>query len=200
MKGFASQKFVPIKSIREGIVSLDNNEYRAVIMVSSLNLSLKSEDEQSAILSQFQNFFNSLDFPIQIYSKSRRADIEPYLKSLEERIKQVDGELLKLQIVEYIEYIKSFTSESNIMTKQFYVIIPYTAPTISTGGMMSFSGSKGSDLDNFYKIREQVSQRASQVKSGLTRCGLKTVDMGTEELIELYYSILNPGGESKSIM
>jgi hypothetical protein len=122
MKGFASQKFVPIKSIREGIVSLDNNEYRAVIMVSSLNLSLKSEDEQSAILSQFQNFFNSLDFPIQIYSKSRRADIEPYLKSLEERIKQVDGELLKLQIVEYIEYIKSFTSESNIMTKQFYVI------------------------------------------------------------------------------
>jgi hypothetical protein len=66
--------------------------------------------------------------------------------------------------------------------------------------MMSFSGSKGSDLDNFYKIREQVSQRASQVKSGLTRCGLKTVDMGTEELIELYYSILNPGGESKSIM
>lgn len=200
MKGFASQKFVPIKSIRDGIVTLDNNEYRVVIMVSSLNLSLKGEDEQAAILSQFQNFFNSLDFPIQIYSKSRRADIEPYLKSLEERVRQVSGELLKLQIVEYIEYIKSFTSESNIMNKQFYVIIPYNAATISSGGMMSFGSNKGSDLDNFYKIKEQIMQRVSQVKSGLSRCGLKTTDMDTEALIELYYSILNPGGESRSIM
>lgn len=200
MKGFASQKFVPIKSIRDGIVTLDNNEYRAVIMVSSLNLSLKGEDEQAAILSQFQNFFNSLDFPIQIYSKSRRADIEPYLKSLEERVRQVSGELLKLQIVEYIEYIKSFTSESNIMNKQFYVIIPYNAATISSGGMMSFGGNKGSDLDNFYKIKEQIMQRVSQVKSGLSRCGLKTTDMDTEALIELYYSILNPGGESRGII
>lgn len=199
MKGFASQKFVPIKSIRDGIVTLDNNEYRAVISVSSLNLSLKGEDEQSAILSQFQNFFNSLDFPIQIYSKSRRADIEPYLKSLEERVQQVDGELLKLQIVEYIEYIKSFTSESNIMNKQFYVIIPYAAASVS-GGLMNFSGNKLSDIDNFYKIKEQISQRVSSVKSGLSRCGLKTKDLDTEELIELYYSILNPGGESKSIM
>ena len=163
-------------------------------------MSLKGEDEQSAILSQFQNFFNSLDFPIQIYSKSRRADIEPYLKSLEERIKQVDGELLKLQIVEYIEYIKSFTSESNIMNKQFYVIIPYAAAALSGGGLMNFSGNKATDLDNFYKIKEQISQRVSSVKSGLSRCGLKTKDLDTEELIELYYSILNPGGESKSIM
>jgi hypothetical protein len=200
MKGFASQKFVPIKAIRDGIVTLDNNEYRAVIMVGSLNLSLKGEDEQSAILSQFQNFFNSLDFPIQIYSKSRRADIEPYLKSLEERIGQVSGELLKLQIVEYIEYIKSFTSESNIMTKQFYVIIPYAAATLGSGSLMNFSGQKNDDLNNFYKIKEQVSQRVSQVKSGLSRCGLKTTDLNTEDLIELYYSILNPGGESRSIM
>jgi hypothetical protein len=200
MKGFASQNFVPIKSIRDGVITLDNGEFRSVIMVSSLNLSLKSEDEQTAILSQFQNFFNSIDFPIQIYSKSRRADIDPYLNSLKERVKEVDSELLKLQIVEYIDYIKAFTSENNIMNKQFYVIIPYVAPVISGGGLMNFGSSKGGDLDNFYKIKEQMYQRVSVVKSGLSRCGLKTTDLDTEMLIELYYEILNPGAESKTLV
>lgn len=202
MKGFASQTFVPIKSIRDGIVFLDNNEYRSVIMVGSINISLKSEDEKTATLSQFQNFFNSLDFPIQIYSKSRRADMDPYLKSLAERLKFVNSELLKLQITEYIEYIKSFTNENNIMNKQFYVIIPYTAATISGRSIVNFSKDDNSNKDfgDFYKIKEQMAQRVSVVKSGLSRCGLKTTDMDTENLIQLYYEILNPGNESKVLI
>ncbi len=202
MKGLASQNFVPIKSIREGVVFLGDNEYRSVVMVSSINLSLKGENEQTAILSQFQNFFNSLDFPIQIYSKSRRTDIDPYLKSLNERLNMVEGELIKLQIVEYIAYIKSFTEENNIMNKQFYVIVPYLAPTISSSSLMNFGDKKeeGGEMAGFYRIKEQIYERMSVVKSGLSRCGLKTTDMDTEDLIQLYYEILNPSASSKTLI
>ena len=199
MIGNSSQKFVPIKSIRDGIVSLGNNEYRAVIMVSSLNLSLKSEDEQTAILSQFQNFFNSLDFPIQIYTKSRRVNIDPYIESLNARVKEVQNDLLKLQIIEYIEYIKTFTSENNIMNKEFYVVVPYTSAVIS-GGFANFTKNNDENISEFYKIKEQINEKVFVVKSGLNRCGLKTTDLSTENLIELYYNIMNPGAESKTLV
>ncbi len=201
MKGLASQNFVPIKSIREGIIYLGDNEYRSIVMVSSINLSLKGENEQTAILSQFQNFFNSLDFPIQIYSKSRRTDIDPYLKSLNERLNVVGGELIKLQIVEYIAYIKSFTEENNIMNKQFYIIVPYLAPAINSSNLMGFGEKKDeTEIAGFYRIKEQMYERMSVVKSGLSRCGLKTTDMDTESLIQLYYEILNPSASSKTLI
>jgi hypothetical protein len=201
MKGSASQQFVPIKTIRDGVIFLGNNEYRAILMTNSLNLSLKGEDEQQAILSQFQNFFNSLDFPIQIFCKSRRADINPYIRSLEERLREVDGELMKLQIVEYIAYVKSFTSETNIMNKQFYVVVPYTAAIVS-GGIMSFgsNGKKDSNMTEFDNIVQQISERVSVIKSGLSRCGLKVKELGTEETIQLFYELFNPGMESKSLV
>jgi hypothetical protein len=202
MKGSASQQFVPIKTIRDGIIFLGNNEYRALIMVSSLNLSLKGEEEQEAILSQFQNFFNSLDFPIQIFCKSRRVDITPYIMSLEDRLRNVDNPLLKLQIVEYIAYIKSFTQDTNIMNKQFYVVVPYTS-SIASGakGLFSFgSVDKNEANASFENATQQIGERVSMIRSGLGRCGLKTTELDTEASIQLFYELFNPGKESKALV
>jgi hypothetical protein len=202
MKGSPSQQFVPIKTIRDGIIFLGNNEYRALIMVSSLNLSLKGEEEQEAILSQFQNFFNSLDFPIQIFCKSRRVDITPYIMSLEDRLRNVDNPLLKLQIVEYIAYIKSFTQDTNIMNKQFYVVVPYTS-SIASGAKNLFSfGSVDKNEANlaFENAAQQIGERVSMIRSGLGRCGLKTTELDTEASIQLFYELFNPGKESKALV
>ena len=104
----ATQDFVPIKEIRDGVVILKDNSMRAIVLASSLNFALKSSDEQSAIISQFQNFLNSLNFSIQIFVQSRRLDIRPYIALLENRQKEQMGDLLKVQTKEYIEFIKSF--------------------------------------------------------------------------------------------
>lgn len=208
MLGAASQKFVPIKTIQDGVIELQNGEYRRVLMTNSLNIALKSEDEQTAIISQFQNFFNSLDFPIQIFVKSRRTDIAPYLQMLTERQKQVKEELIKLQISEYIDYIRSFNEETNIMTKEFFVVVPYVAAIISSVSnplsLLSFGTKKEDNViennKNWQEIQQQLEERVDVVISGLSRCGLRIKALDTEETIELYYEIFNPGIEGKSVV
>ena len=114
----SSQDFVPIKEVRNGIIVLKDGGLRAVLLASSLNLSLKSSDEQIAIINEFQNFLNSLDFSVQICVQSRRLDIRPYLLTLENRMRDQVEPLLKIQTKEYIDFIRTFTDEVNIMTKQ----------------------------------------------------------------------------------
>ena len=117
----SSQEFVPIKEVRNGIIVLKDGGLRSILVASSLNLSLKSPEEQAAIINEFQNFINGLDFPTQIVMQSRRLDIRPYLLLLENRIKEQVEPLLKIQTKEYINFIRSFTDEVNIMTKTFFI-------------------------------------------------------------------------------
>src|SRR3989338_3195892 len=122
----ATQEFVPIKEVRDGVIVLKDGGLRAIVLANSVNLSLKSDDEQKATILQFQSFINTLDFAVQISIQSRRLDIRPYLLLLEERVKIQNEPLLKLQTKEYIEFIRNFTDSVAIMTKRFFVVIPYT--------------------------------------------------------------------------
>src|SRR3989344_4856470 len=124
-----SQSFVPVKESRSGVVVLKDGGYRSILMCSSVNFSLKSEDEQKAIVSGFQTFLNTLDFSVQIVAHSRKMDIRPYLALLSERAGGQKTELMKIQLREYMAFIRAFTEGTNIMTKTFYVVIPY-APNI----------------------------------------------------------------------
>ena len=133
----ATQDFVPIKEIRNETVVLKDGSVRAVLMASSLNFALKSADEQIAITSQFQNFLNSLDFSLQFFIESRELDIRPYLAILEDRYEKQINDLMKIQVREYVEFIKNFTKNENIMTKNFFVVIPYTPPILDTAKKMS---------------------------------------------------------------
>jgi len=197
----AAQDFVPIKEIRDGVVILKDGSMRSLIMVSSLNFALKSPDEQQAIIMQFQNFLNSLDFSIQISLQSRELDIRPYIALLEGRYKDELGDLMKIQIKEYIQFIKSFVEQSDIMTKTFFVVVPFS-PTILNNGMMGNKKESGSKekADNFEENRLQLEQRMGVVQQGLTRCGLRSVQLGTEEIVELYYKIFNPGELGKPMI
>lgn len=202
----STQDFVPISEVRDGIVILKSGELRAVLLASSINFALKSEDEQTAFIVQFQNFLNSLDFSCQIFVQSRMLDIRPYIATLEVQYKQQLDDLMRIQIREYIEFIKSFTEAANIMTKNFFVVVPYS-PTIITkrSGPKSFlpvalGGTKAdqASLDmTFGEHVSQLEQRISIVQQGLVRTGVRTVQLGTEEVIELLYKMFNPGEEGK---
>src|SRR5438067_801706 len=115
-----TQEFVPIEEVRDGVLILKDGGLRGVLLASSMNFNLKSEDEKQAILFQFQEFLNSLDFTIEIAIESRLLDIRPYIALLETQYKEQVNDLLKIQTREYIEFIKKFTETTNIMTKSFF--------------------------------------------------------------------------------
>lgn len=201
-KGIATQEFVPIERVRDGIIVLKTGELRAVLITNSLNLALKSEDEQQAILLQFQTFLNSLDFGIEFFIESRRLNIKPYIDILQNRSKEIKEDLLKIQIHEYIGFITKFTEESNIMTKHFFITIPYFQPTqtSSSASLLPFGSSSSSAKDEesaFETSRIQLEQRVSTVVMGLARFGLRAQKLGTEEVVELFYKLFNPSEQNR---
>ena len=203
-----TQEFVPIKEVRDGVIIMKDGSMRAIVLSSSLNFALKSADEQEAIIYQFQNFLNSLDFSVQISIQSRELDIRPYLATLEKRYNEELNDLLKIQIKEYISFVKSFTESQSIMSKTFFVVIAFTPTTLNPkkGGKLSgfLPSSKGKaekteKADNFDENRTQLEQRVAVVQQGLLRCGIRSVNLGTEETIELFYKLFNPGDTEKPI-
>lgn len=194
----ATQQFVPVKEIRNGVVILKDGSYRGVLICSSINFGLKSADEQRAITVGFQNFLNTLDFPIQIVVNSRRMDLRPYLALLSGKDAEQKTELMRIQLREYIEFIRSFTDQANIMTKSFYVVVSYV-PHLTTASAVGFfkpktkSAKTAATETSFEEDRMQLEQRLTLVASGLSGTGVRAVPLGTEEVIELLYRSFNPG-------
>lgn len=204
----STQEFVPISEVRDGVIVMKDGSLRAILLASSINFALKSEDEQTAFIVQFQNFLNSLDFSCQIFVQSRMLDIRPYIATLEVAYKNQLDDLMRIQIREYIEFIKSFTEAANIMTKNFFVVVPYAPAALATlAGGASIKdklpfGKKTAPAANeanrtFEEKVTQLEQRIAIVQQGLVRCGVRTVQLGTEEAIELFYKLFNPGEEGK---
>jgi hypothetical protein len=193
----ATQDFVSIRDIRDGIVILKSGQICKVLLASSVNFALKSQDEQRAILFQFQNFLNTLDFSLQIYVQSRRLNIEPYLAMLAERQSNQDNDLMRVQLREYIEFIRSFTIEVDVMSKNFFVIVPYTPNKINiTQGFKGILNQGRSSMQSDVTLEEQrlqLEQRQAVVEQGLNRIGVRTIALQTDELVELFYHIYNPG-------
>jgi hypothetical protein len=206
----ATQEFVPIKEVRDGIVMLKDGGMRAILLCSSMNFSLKSDDERQAILLQFQDFLNSLDFSIEILIQSRKLDIRPYIAVLEDAEKNQVNSLMKIQVREYIEFVRSFTESTNIMTKHFFIVVPYSPVMLNTVatansilsslgfGKKKLAESKDKDM-NFDESRTQLEERLSVVEQGLVRTGIRVARLGTEEVIELFYKAFNPGETEKPL-
>ena len=213
VKSKPTQDFIPIKDIRDGVITLKDNSTRMILMASSINFALKSEDEQAALLVQFQTFLNSLEFSTQIFIQSRRLDMRPYLSLLRDRLKTQLSDLMRIQIEEYLDFVKGFAEDANIMTKTFFIIIPYSRIDTHTKKGSSFSKlfpfkktspeaakeKKEEELEAFEEIKSQLEQRANVIKQGLARTGVRATPLGTEEITELYYKFFNPGEDEQPI-
>lgn len=198
--GTPSQNFVAIEHIRDGIIALKDGGLRTVLMCSSLNFALKSSEEQEATIFQYQDFLNSLDFPLEFVVHSRRLNIAPYLDTLNERQKEENNELMKIQINEYVEFIKTFVEMTNIMAKTFYVVVPYSGAALEKTGIFKnatslFGTSKGKTpvgQESFEEGKNQLWQRVEAAVTGLQRVGIRAAPLNTEETIELFYGLYNP--------
>jgi len=187
-----TQDFLEFERIRDGIIILKNKGLRAVLMVSSLNFVLKSTEEQNAILYQFQNFLNSLDFSCQILILSRRLNITGYLDKLSEIEKKEENELLQVQISEYRKFVDQIMKGGSVMQKTFYVVIPF-----SIGEAQSIKAEKTKQKmaiteELFQRARNQLMQRIEFIILGLRSCSLEAIPLNSLEIAELLWSLYHP--------
>lgn len=202
----STQNTLQIAEIRDGIVIMSDGSFRSVIMVKSINFDLMSGQEQESVEYSYQNFLNSLYFPVQIFIRSQKVDLQPYIEKLDKIRTEHDNMLLALLMDDYIGYIDALSQQTNIMDKKFYVVVPYF-PHVELQKAMTqsknfFSGVAGlfstkethvvineSDLE---KAKSELRNRVQSVLSGLLQCGVQGLPLDTQELIELYYDTYNP--------
>lgn len=192
----STQDFLEVEQIREGVIILKNKALRGLMLISSLNFALKSGEEQSAVLYQFQNFLNSLDFPCQIVVQSRKLNITGYLDKLKKLEVKQPKELLKAQLKGYHDFVEELVSGGAIMAKSFFVTVPFTLlETRDSSLMQAFKAAKPSDLteEQFQRCKIQLWQRMEFVALGLRRCGLQAIPLTTPEIIELLWGLYHPG-------
>lgn len=200
--GVASQRYLDIAEIRDDLVILKDGTLRSVLLVSSINFALKSVDEQNAIVQAYMQFLNGLDFPIQVLIQSRRMNIDAYMRQIAESEKILTNELLKRQIHDYREFILQLVKLGEIMQKRFYVVVPLNPLDQSGGTQRGFFQRLREILtptvagklseERFQKMKFDLSLRINQIIGGLSSMSLNAVQLDTQSLIELYYSVYNP--------
>jgi len=195
----STQTYLPIAEIKEGVVVLKDGTMRVVLMVSSINFSLKSDDEQGALISSYVGFLNSIDFPLQIVIQSRQMQIEPYLEKLKLLERNQANELLRVQIADYRSFVKELVDIGQIMTKKFYVVVPFDPLSNKQKNFFSRFGEVLRPAktirvkeSRFQQRKKDLELRIRQVVGGLESMGLNVAQLDTQALIELYYTSYNP--------
>ncbi len=194
-----TQQYLNIAEIKDDTVVMKDGTLRAVLLVSSINFALKSEDEQNAVIDSYVRFLNNINFPIQIVIQSRELDIDNYLEYLTEKAKTQTNKLLKIQTADYIEYIKDLTSLGKIMNKRFYVVVPYSPLSDKHKGFLNLLSEalKPATIlklkdKAFHNYQEMLNRRLEGVLSGFESMGVSVVRLDSQSLIELYYKTYNP--------
>ncbi len=195
----STQQYLDILEIREDTVVMRDGTLRAVILVSSINFALKSEDEQNAIISAYVSFLNNIDHTLQIVIQSRELDIKNYISGLRQKEREQTNELLKMQTAEYIQYIEELISMGKIMSKRFYVVVPYNPLSDKHKGFFSsvMEVFRPASLvkmkeEVFARRRAKLTRRVDGIISGLSSMGISATQLDTQGLIELFYNTYNP--------
>lgn len=202
----STQNALQIAEIRDGIVIMSDGSFRSVIMVKSINFDLMSPEEREAVEFSYQGFLNSLYFPVQIFIRSQKVDLQPYINKLDKIRTEHDNMLLAVLMEDYITYIDQLSAQTNIMDKKFYVVIPYfpvlDAQKALTASKNLFTGIFGLLKNNqqhvvvnepdLVKAKDELRNRVQAVLGGLMQSGIQGLPLDTQELIELYYDTYNP--------
>ena len=197
--GPSTKRYLDIAEIREDVVIMKDGTVRSVLLASSINFALKSEEEQNAIISGYVQFLNGLDFPLQVIIQSRRLNIEKYLDKLKNQEKKQTNELLKMQIADYRQFVGELIQLGDIMSKKFYVVIPYSPFTNKRKSFFErFKGVLSPVLSvklqeaKFLERKRDLMMRTENVSSGLSSMGIQSAVLDTQSLIELFYTAYNP--------
>lgn len=172
----SSRNQIAIKGVRDGILMLPNNEYRAILQVSSLNFELRSEEEQDAIMDTYESFLNSVGSSLQILIRTREIDMDKYLEDLRVRLEGEPEQIYRDQLQNYDEFIRTLIQSNKILTRHFYIVVPYHA----------------SNKADFELVQEQLNLKLDIVAKGMMRIGMHTKELSSLETLDLFYSFYSP--------
>ncbi len=172
----SSRHQIAIKGVRDGILILPNNEYRAILQVSSLNFELRSEEEQDAIMDIYESFLNSVGSSLQILIRTREIDMDKYLEDLKVRLEDEPEQIYRDQLQNYDEFIRTLIQSNKILTRHFYIVVPYHATSKA----------------DFELIQEQLNLKLDIVAKGMMRIGMHTKKLSSLETLDLFYSFYSP--------
>ncbi len=207
----STQNTLQIAEIRDGVVIMNDGSFRSVIMLKSINFDLMSQQEQEAIEYAYQSFLNSLYFPMQIFIRSQKVDLQPYIEKLDKIRTEHDNMLLALLMDDYIGYIDALSQQTNIMNKKFYIVIPYIPnqevikPLTQSKNFFSGVGALFNNKEkqivineaDLEKAKSELRNRVQSALDGLRQCSVQGLPLDTHELIELYYDTYNPDTASR---
>ncbi len=202
----STQNSLQIAEVRDGIVIMNDGSFRSVVMVKSINFDLMSPEERDAVEYSYQGFLNSLYFPIQIFVRSQKIDLGPYIERLDKIRSEHDNMLLSLLMEDYIAYVSAVSQQTNIMDKKFYVVVPYfpagditkaiTQSKSFFSGLGDLFGNKEQHVRineaDLNKAKDELRNRVQALLGGLQQCNIQGLPLDTQELIELYYDTYNP--------
>ena len=195
----STQRYLDIAEIRDDIVVMKDGTIRAVLLVSSINFSLKSVDEQNAIMQGYTSFLNSLDGPIQIVIQSRKLNVEDYQNRLKAQEKEQKNDLLREQIRDYRQFVSELVELGEIMQKKFFVIVPYNPAASTRKGFFARMSEIISPLgavrlkdERFRERKTELMVKVGAVQAGLNSLGVTSAMLDMQSLIELYYTSYNP--------
>lgn len=202
----STQNTLQIAEIRDGIVIMNDGSFRSVVLAKSINFDLMSQNEQEAVEYSYQAFLNSLYFPLQIFIRSHKVDLQPYIEKLDKIRTEHDNMLLALLMDDYIGYIDALSQQTNIMEKNFFIVVPYylhpeaqkaaeSNKNFFSGFMAMFNQTETHVVINeadLEKAKSELRNRVQAILQGLIQCGVQAVPLDTQELIELYYDTYNP--------
>lgn len=175
-KGSARSQ-IGIKEVRDDILVLSDNSYRSILVTSSLNFELQSEEEQDALIDTFQSFLNALTIPIQILIRVRELDIERYLENIQTSRADEEQPVYKEQLRHYCQFIRKLISGNKILSRRFYLVIPYNSKS-----------AKG----DFSLVKEQLMIEQEIIIKGLEKMGMTAHQLTGLEILDLFYSFYNP--------
>jgi hypothetical protein len=195
----STQEILRFAEIRDGIVITKTGELRAIMLVSSINFALKSEQEQTAIIFAYQNFLNSLAFPIQILMQSKKLDLFNYMAKLKQVASTQTNELLRAQTIDYTDFIERLINIANIMDKKFYCVVSYMPPPKAglPGNKKNQPQQSLMTFTEYQQYLQELKHRVQVIQGGLGSVGLRSAQLETQQIIELMYSIYNPEEAAK---
>ena len=202
----STQNTLQFAEIRDGVMIMNDGSFRSVIMLRSINFDLMSPGEREAVEAGYQSFLNSLYFEIQIFIRSERIDIRPYIEKLDKIRSEHDNMLLAMLMEDYLGFITDLSTQTNIMNKRFYIVIPFfskvDAKQALTQSKNFFSGLTGMFSNKEQKVvineqdleaaKDELRNRVQAVLGGLQQCGVQGIPLDTQEMIELLYDTYNP--------
>jgi len=171
----SSRQQINIKGVQDGILMLDDNKYRTVHEVSSVNFELKSEEEQDILIDTYESFLNSLPCPLQIIVRIRELDMSKYVNDLQLRLSEEKEYIYRSQIQNYNEFVQDLVADNSILSRHFYVVLPFSA--------------KGADFDT---AKERLMINGDIISKGFMRLGVRTRQLDSLEILDLFHSFYNP--------